>query len=113
MRKDEQVSEILFALKENGKIKDFRYDHFRKNKSVQTPFAVYRRVAGASFFADGKTYQKEAGVDIELYADNPNEMAEIMDQMNILLDANEMAYKITADTVYLSTEDFYESLYEL
>lgn len=103
----------MAALKKSGAINDFKYDHFKQNKAVPTPFAVYRRVAGSTFFADGKTYHKEAGVDLEVYADNADEMADIMDQLNELLDAAGLAYRITADTAYIDAEDFYESLYEM
>ena len=80
---------------------------------MQPPFAVYRRVAAPTFAADGKAYHRGQHVDLELYASTPAEMAELMDIVELLLDEAEIYYKIAADTVYIDTEDFYETLYEI
>lgn len=113
MRKDEIAKETLKELTEAGTLSGFQYDHFRSGEAVPTPFAVYRRVAQENMGADDKVFFKGGGVDIEIYADTPEEMAGIMEAVEKKLDAREVFYQCTADTVYIDPEDFYESLYEL
>lgn len=109
---DKQVESILETLKtETGC--DYRYDHFRQSEAVPPPFVVYRRVAADSFAADGRVYHRGQHVDVELYADTPDSMAELMDHLETLFDATGIYYKLAADTVYIETEDFYETLYEI
>ena len=52
-------------------------------------------------------------MDLELYTATPDDMAELMKKVEDLLDAAEVFYNKTADTVYITSEDFYESLYEI
>lgn len=111
-RKDERVREILDKLKSTDGY-DYRYDHFKQSEAVPPPFLVYRRVASGNFSADGVVYHHGSNVDLELYASTPDEMAELMKKVEKLLDQAEIFYNITADTVYIETEDFYESLYEI
>lgn len=40
-------------------------------------------------------------------------MAELMSKIEAALDQAEIYYNLTADTVYITSEDFYESLYEI
>lgn len=112
-RKDEQIKGICQQLKDNGDIEDFAYDHFRQSDVVPPPFAVYRRVAPQNFSADGVVYHRGDNVDLELYAESPEDMAELMEKTEQLLDAAEIYYNLTADTVYIESEDFYETLYEI
>lgn len=111
--KDKQVKAICQTLKERGAIDDFRYDHFKEKEAIPPPYAIYRRVAQPNTSADGVVYHHGDGVDLELYTDGPDEMAELMEQVEELLDEHELFYNVTADTVYIESEDFYESLYEL
>jgi hypothetical protein len=111
--KDNQVKAVCEALKERGAIDDFRYDHFKQSEAIPPPFAVYRRVAQPNMSADGVVYHHGEGVDLELYTETPEDMADLMDQVEELLDAQELFYNLTADTVYIEPEDFYESLYEI
>lgn len=112
-RKDEIVEGVLNSLLNEGTIEGFAYDHFRQSEAVDPPFVVYRRVAPQNFSADGVVYSRGDNVDLELYAESPDEMASLMAATEELLDAEKVFYNITADTVYLENEDFYESLYEL
>lgn len=112
-RKDEIVKSVCQALLDQKLIEGFEYDHFRQSAAVPPPFAVYRRVAEPNFSADGVVYHHGSGVDLELYASTPDEMAGLMEQVEELLDAEEIFYNLAADTVYIESEDFYESLYEL
>lgn len=113
MRKDKQIKAICEKLKSDGDIVDFRYDHFKQSQAVAPPFAVYRRVAAPNFSADGIVYHRGDNVDLELYANDPDEMADIMEKVEALLDEAEIFYSLTADTAYIDSEDFYESLYEV
>lgn len=111
-RKDEIIKELCEELKATAGI-PFEYDHFTESDAVAPPFVLYRRVAAANFSADGVVYSKGQAVDLELYAATPDEMAELMEKVEDLLDKAEIFYNKTADTVYITTEDFYESLYEI
>ncbi len=112
-RKDEIVRGVCEALVNTGAIEGFEYDHFKQSDAVPPPFAVYRRVAQPNFSADGVVYHHGDGVDLELYAETPDAMASLMAQVEELLDKEEIFYNLSADTVYIETEDFYESLYEI
>lgn len=112
-RQDKPIKAICETLKERGVISDFAYDHFRDQAAIPLPYAIYRRVAGENTSADGVVYYHGGGVDFELYAATPDEMGEILDQVEELLDAEEIFYQLTADTVYIESENFYESLYEI
>lgn len=111
-RKDEQIKAICEEIKENYGI-DFRYDHFRTKEAVPPPFLIYRRMPAQSFSADDKTYFKDGEVDLEIYASTPEEMHDLMEIVERLLDENEIYYNLTADTIYIDCEQFYESLYEM
>ncbi len=111
-RMDERVEDILGRMRDEDGY-DYRYDHFKQSDAIPPPFIVYRRVAKSNFSADGVVYTHESGVDIEIYASTPDEMMDMMLKLEALLDADGLYYRRTADTVYLDSEDFYESLYEL
>ena len=113
MRKDEIIKGICEALVTAGAISDYAYDHFRRGEVAPLPYAVYRRVAPGSFSADDRTYHVGENVDLEIYASDPDEMAALMVSVEAKLDEAELFYNITADTVYIDSENFYESLYEL
>lgn len=113
MRKDEKIREICEALADDDIIAGFEYDHFREGEAIDPPFAVYRRVAPETFSADGITYHRGDNVDLEIYASDPDEMADIMDAVEDALTDQGIFYRIGADTVYIESEDFYETLYEI
>lgn len=113
MRKDEVIENICGSLKENGYIDDYKYDHFKQGGAIAPPYAVYRRVAPQNFSADGIVYHRGNNVDFELYASDPDEMADLMEQAESLMTGAGLYYVIAADTVYIESEDFYETLYEL
>lgn len=110
--KVEIIKNILAQLEASGGV-PYRYDHFRQSEAVDPPFIVWRRVASDGTGADGSVYHYEPGIDIEIYAEDEESMADLMDKLRVLLDAVPIFYKITADTVYIESEDFYESLFEL
>lgn len=112
MRKDKIVEGILEELKADDGI-DYRYDHFRTSEAIPPPFIVFRRTAAANFSADGVVYHRGGAVDVELYAADPDEMVSLMADIEALFDKAGLFYNCTADTAYIESEDFYESLYEL
>ena len=114
MRKDEVVKSICEALVENKVITAYAYDHFEVDDYAELPYAVYRRIAPQNFSADDKTYHRaDSNVDFEIYSADPDEMAEVMEAVEALLDTSELFYQLTADTAYIESERFYETLYEL
>lgn len=112
MQKDKIVKEVLESLLASDGL-PYKYDHFRQSEAVAPPFAVYRRIARDPFGADGVNYHDEVGCDLEIYAETPEDMEELMTKVEALLAEKETYYRKTADTVYIESEDFYESLYEL
>lgn len=112
-RMDETVASICAAMQEAGTIAGYAYDHFRQSDAVEPPFAVYRRIAAPNFSGDGIVYHHGQRVDLEIYAETPEEMAQIMAEAETLLDAAGIFYTLAADTAYIESEDFYESLYEM
>lgn len=113
MRKDEQIKAILATLKGNGDINDYEYDHFTESSAVGLPFAVYRRVAPQNFSADGVVYHRGDNVDLEIYAATPDDMIALMAKVEKAMDDAKLFYAIGADTAYIESEDFYETLYEI
>lgn len=113
MQKDEDIKAICEALLEDDLIEGYAYDHFRQSEVVDPPFVVYRRVAPTNFSADGIVYHRGENVDLELYAETPDDMADLMDKVEELLTSSGIYYECTADTVYIESEDFYETLYEV
>jgi len=113
LRKDQIIKGICETLKAQGLIEDFDYDHLKQPEAVAPPYALYRRVAQPNTAADGVVYHHGGGVDFELYASTPDDMADLMEQVETLMDAEELFYNLTADTVYIESEDLYETLYEL
>lgn len=113
MRKDKAVKKICREMEAEGLLTGFAYDHFRQPEAVPTPFAVYRRVAADNFSADGIVYKRGDMVDFEIYADTPDEMEKLMEAAEEKLTAAEIFYRIGADTAYIESENFYETLYEI
>lgn len=112
-KKSDIAKSVCAALLESEYITGYAYDHFRQSEAVPPPFAVYRRVAKDNFSADGAVYHHGDGVDLELYASDPDEMETLMEAVEALFDSAEVFYNLTADTAYIESEDFYESLYEI
>ena len=113
MHKDEIVKNICAALKEDDIIAGYAYDHFEKGEAVDPPYVVYRRVAPENLNADGVVYYRGSNVDVEIYASDPDEMADLMDVMEGALTDAGIVFRIAADTVYIDSEEFYETLYEI
>lgn len=112
-KKDDTIKSILTNLVTADKIMGYAYDHFRQSEVVPTPFAVYRRVAPDNFSADDLVYHRGDNVDLELYADTPEDMSKLMDEVEEMLTEAGLYYRIAADTAYIESEDFYETLYEV
>lgn len=113
MRKDEQIEAILKALKNSGDINDYHYDHFTTPSEIELPYALYRRVAPQNFSADGVVYHRGDNVDLEIYAGDPDDMIALMAKVEKAMDDAKIFYAIGADTAYIESEDFFETLYEI
>ena len=114
MQKNDEIGKsILAGLVTKELITGYEYDHFTQAAPLVPPFALYRRVASDNFSADGKVYHRGDNVDLEIYADTPEDMAVIMDEAEKLLDEAEIFWRCTADTAYIESENYYETLYEL
>ena len=113
MQKDEIIKGICEELVKDDLIVGFRYDHFEQSDAVEPPFAVYRRVAPDNFSADGIVYHRGDNVDFEIYASDPDEMINIMAAAEEAMTDAGLYFAIAADTAYIESEDFYETLYEL
>ena len=114
MRKDQAVENILKTLVENQVITGYVYDHFEIGEAIPLPYAVYRRVAPSVMAADDQTfYRPDSNVDLEIYSNDPDEMADVMESVEAALDTAKLFYQLTADTAYIESERFYETLYEL
>lgn len=112
-KKDEIVKSILAGLVTKELITGYAYDHFTQADPLAPPFALYRRVVSDNFSADGKVYHRGDSVDLEIYADTPEDMAVIMDEAERLMDEEELFWRCGADTTYIESENYYETLYEL
>lgn len=113
MEKLDVVKSVCADLLDGKKIEGYAYDHFRQSNAVDPPFAVYRRVESDNFSADGIVYSRGENVDLELYAETPESMKGLMETAETLLNSYEIYWECTADTEYIESEDFYESLYEV
>lgn len=108
---EELIKAVCEEIKETKGI-EYRYDHFKQKEAIPPPFLIYKRTSADTFAADNRTYFKAGNVDLELYTSTPDEMSELMEAVEELLDKYEINYSLTADTTYIDSEDFYETLYE-
>lgn len=113
MKKADVIKCVCADLLDHQQIEGYTYDHFRQSEAVDPPFAVYRHAQADNFSADGKVYYRGENVDLELYAETPEDMAALMEAAESYLDGYEIYWECTADTVYIESEDFYETLYEV
>lgn len=113
MKKVDIIKCVCADLLDYNMIAGYAYDHFRQSEAVDPPFAVYRHSPADNFSADGVMYHRGENVDLELYAETPEDMACLMKVTESRLNSYEIYWECTADTVYIESEDFYETLYEV
>lgn len=81
------------------------YSHFDAVPSI--PFITYREDYSNNFHADNWTYKPIKGINIELYTDKKDLVAE--EKLVSLLNENELAYETSE--VYIESERMYQKTY--
>lgn len=87
----------------------YAYDHFAEGEAHDPPFIVFLFPSSDNFAADGKVYQKIEQLDIELYTDQKDPIAELT--VEDVLDEYELFYNKTE--VWIESEKLYEVLYSM
>lgn len=88
------------------------YSHFTEttnNPLPNPPFITYIVPSSDNLFADNKTYKKINNIDIELYTDKKNLLAE--ETLEDLLDANKIPYQ--TNETYIESERLFQKIYEI
>ena len=83
------------------------YSNFKKPPA--TPYICYLSKGSSNFFADNKSYSKISDLDIELYTDKKDLLAE--STLESLLDANELAYEKTE--TWIESQGLFQIIYEI
>jgi hypothetical protein len=88
------------------------YSHFvesENNPLPQTPFIVYLCTFSSNLSADNKTYYPMQNVQIELYTDKKDLMAESI--VEAVLNANEIPFATTES--FIESENMFQKIYEM
>lgn len=82
------------------------YSHFKETQTV--PFITYLVTYSSNFFADNKVDKKIQNVQVELYTDYKDLVAENI--LEDLLDENEIPYETTE--TFIESENLFQKIYE-
>jgi hypothetical protein len=82
------------------------YSHF--NEPTPLPYICYLVIDSSNFFADGKVYKKIDNVQIELYSDKKDLVAEA--KLESILDENEIPYQTIE--IFIESENLFQKIYE-
>ena len=85
----------------------FAYHHFAESNAPQPPFMLYLLPGTNHFKADGKVHHKIVVVQLELYTDKKDMVAE--KKVEWALDQAEIVY--SKSEVWIESEKLYEVLY--
>jgi hypothetical protein len=88
------------------------YSHFvesENNPLPQTPFIVYLCTYSSNISADNTTYFPMQNVQIELYTDKKDPMAESI--VEAVLNANEIPFATTES--FIESENMFQKIYEM
>lgn len=88
------------------------YSHFNptnENPMPEPPFIVYLEVYSSNFIADNKVHTKVRNVQIELYTNKKNLVAE--SKLETVLDENEIPYQTTE--TFIESEKLFQKIYEV
>jgi hypothetical protein len=88
------------------------YSHFTEtptNPIPSPPFITYLVVSSSNQFADNKVHKKIQNVQVELYTDYKDLVAE--STLENLLDANEIPYETTE--TFIESEKLFQKIYEI
>jgi hypothetical protein len=99
------LSELVTILKATGY--PVAYSHFPTRPSI--PFITYLEYDSDNFHADNRTYKQIRNINVELYTDKKDLVAE--SKLETLFDANDLAYQ--SYEVYLETEKLFQKVYQI
>ena len=103
-------SELYTMLKATGF--PVAYSHFKESPNTplpSLPYICYLSAFSSNFKADDKVYKKIDNLQIELYTNKKDLIAE--KKLEDLLDANEIAYETTE--TWIDTEKLFQKIYEI
>lgn len=100
------LTELVTILKATGY--PVAFSHFKEVPS--TPFICYIESPSSHFIADNKVYHKITNVQVELYTNKKDYVAETT--LEAALDANEIPYQSLGD-VWIETEQLFQKIYEV
>lgn len=83
------------------------YSHFKTKP--QPPFIAYSVAYSSNLTADNYVYKKVLNVDIELYTDKKDLMAE--NKLETLLNSNKLPFQTVEN--YISDEKLFQTIYEI
>lgn len=83
------------------------YSHF--NEAKDAPYICYLVTYSPHFHADNKTYHKIDSVDIELYTDKKDLLAESV--IESILDDNDLPYEPIE--TFIESEKLFQKIYEV
>lgn len=84
------------------------YNHFDVELKVVPPFIAYREIAPETFKADGRTYYRPYGFEIELVTEKKD--VELENTIEELLNTNNIPYD-KSDDVWDEAEKIYHIFY--
>ena len=87
---------------------NFAYHHFEEGQEPEKPYLVYLYPGSNNFSADGVVYQGFSKLDIELYTDKKDPVAE--KKVEAVLKKHGLSYEKTES--YIESEHMYEVLFE-
>lgn len=83
------------------------YSHYQKTPSV--PFVTYFTAYSSNFNADNFVYAKVDNLQIELYTDKKDIVAE--KKLEDIFNANNLTYEVTE--TFIEQENLYQRIYEM
>ena len=100
------LSELVQILKTTGF--PVAYSHFQ-GPPPSIPFITYVEVGSDNMHADNRTWQRVRNINIELYTDKKDLVAEA--KVEALLDENEIPYQ--SYEVYIDSEKVFQKTYQI
>jgi hypothetical protein len=104
------LTELVQILKATGY--PVAYSHFKntpENPIPNPPYIVYLEAPSSNLHADNKVYKHGKNVQVELYTDKKDLVAE--STLEALLDENEFSYETTE--IWIESEKLFQKTYEM
>lgn len=102
-----ELKEILMAT--GYPVAYLRFHETENEPLPQPPFIVYLATFSSNFMADDKVHQEIENVQIELYTDKKDLIAE--NKVATVLTENEIPFQTTE--TYIDSENLYQKIYEM